>query len=138
MFLIDTNIISEAMKKTPNENVMKWLAAEADGATICTVVVEELQKGVSLMPEGKRKRAIQQAIDSVVDKYGEDIVPLDTEIAYEAGRMLASATASGYETSVEDAVIAATAKTRRMTVATRNVRHIELYGVDTLNPFEVS
>lgn len=136
MYLIDTNVISEVMKRQPNENAVSWVAREADGATICTVVVEELQRGAAMMPEGRRKSAIQAAIDAVVDRYGDSIVPLDTEIALEAGRMLAAIAAAGYETSVEDAVIAATAKVRGMTVVTRNVRHIALYGVETLNPFE--
>lgn len=136
MYLLDTSVISELMKKRPDADVVSWMTREADSATICTVVVEELQRGASMMPEGRRRSAIQAAIDAVIERYGDGIVPLDTEIARETGRMLADVSRAGYETSVEDAVIAATAKVRGLTVATRNVRHIALYGVDTLNPFE--
>jgi hypothetical protein len=134
-FLVDTNVISEIRKGSrADSNVAAWYAAVPDADLYVSVlVVGELRRGV------ERKRAEDPAQAAVLENwlvavrrdFGGRIVPVDSGVAEEWGRMSAPR-----PISIVDGLMAATAKVHGLTLVTRNVSHVQGLGADILNPFE--
>jgi predicted nucleic acid-binding protein len=133
VFLLDTNVLSERFKIKPHGAVLAWLATVPPGTTfISAMTVGEVQAG----PERARIQhpLKAQAIETWLFEVVRDsqIVDMDAEIAQEWARMM-----HGKDRSlVADAWIAATAKCRHLTLATRNTRDFAGFGIDLFNPFE--
>jgi toxin FitB len=134
MFLIDTNIISEWRKgERCNANVASWFASiDANDLYLSVLVLGEIRKGI----EGLRSRDPLQAraLDAWlarVDKaFGDRILPIDSEVADEWGRLSAIR-----PISIVDGLLAATAKIHQMTLVTRNESDLAGLGATVLNPF---
>jgi toxin FitB len=137
MILVDTNIWSELMRAEPNPCVKAWELAHADHLYLATIVMAELLSGAHLLPEGKRKQALLAGYDELVDLYAEKIVAFDLAAAREYGFLLAKLEKSGRNPTTADVQIAAIAASRKMTLATRNVRDFEGLDLTLLNPWEV-
>lgn len=134
-YIIDTNIVSEPLSKHPNERVVQWLRENAAGSYISAITVEEMTRGVTLLPEGKRRRVLAKAIEAAIAKFDDRVVPFDSEQARACGEIEGESEARGDNFDLEDYMIAAAAKTRSLTVVTRNERHFSPLGVPVLNPF---
>lgn len=137
MYLIDTNVISEARKGTrADPGVASFLrdAAAADTPLfLSAVTVGELRRGVeSIRLRGDVDHAHHLArwLDSVVTEYGSRILPLDADAAQVWGRLVAAR--PGH---LLDKQIAAIALIHGLTVVTRNVADFTATGVPLLNPF---
>ncbi len=133
MFLLDTNVVSQRQKRRPDANVMAWLATvPADAMYISVVTLMEIQKGVEMMRE--RDAATAGELDSWLDEIGatETILDVTPPIARTWGRLLARTSRD----LAADALIAATAITHDLTVATRNVADFKPFPVQVLNPFD--
>src|SRR5260370_35347196 len=130
MYLLDANVISELRRPRPNRAVVAWLSS-AEQLFIAAVTFGELQAGVEMTrrQDPEKAAAIEAWIDSVAASYS--IVPMDEVIFRRWARLMHRQT----DDLIEDAMIAATALIRNMTVVTRNVRDFERLGVPTLNPF---
>jgi len=133
MYLLDTNVISELRRRRPNPAVVAWLSGTTAGQVfIAAVSFGELQAGVEMTrrQDPEKAAAIEGWIDAVAASYS--IIPMDDLIFRRWARMMHRRS----DDLIEDAMIAATAMVRNMTVATRNLRDFEQFGIPTLNPFE--
>ncbi len=133
MFLLDTNIVSELRKVRPHGGVIAWYAkSQQKDRFISAVSLYELQKGV----EQTRKQDIQKAfeLDIWISRLQRTskILPLGGLEARMAAQLMRGLS----EELLEDAMIAATAVVHRLTIATRNTRDFERFGVTLVNPFE--
>lgn len=135
-YIIDTNVVSEPLSKFPNERVEAWLSQNASRSYISAISVEELKRGVARLPEGTKKRILSNAIEEAVSKFDNRIVPFDLEQARICGEIEGTAEAKGNNFDLGDYIIAAAAKTKSLTVVTRNVKHFKSLGVSVFNPFE--
>ncbi len=138
MILIDTNVLSEFMRPNPSREVVAWFDARpAQELFTCAVVRAEIELGLALMPEGRRREALSVAVRAMFDKdFAGRCLPFDEEAATHYARIVAHRTRLGRPITVEDAQIAATALANRMVLATRNARdydHIE--GLRIVNPW---
>ncbi len=136
MYVVDTNIISELLKRQPDARVMKWLDTHADELLLSSVTVEELRFGQLLLDEGKKSRALAQGIDALVRGYASRILPFDTAAAEQCARYYEQAISCGRTPTIEDLMIAAICTCGRHTLATRNVRDFSYLGLPVVNPFE--
>lgn len=134
-YLVDTNIISEVRKGAKcAANVAAWYDSIDDADIYLSVLVlGEIRKGVERArpSDPAQARALEKWLTAVAESFAERILPIDQTVADEWGRMAAKR-----PVSTVDALLAATAKVHRMTLATRNVSDVADLGADLVNPFE--
>lgn len=136
-YLIDTCVISETQKPSPDRNVLAWFASVRE-SDLCfsAVVFGEIEKGIELLPNGSRKARLVKWLESCHVRYGAQILPFDSSVAREWGRLTAKLQKKGLIKPVADSQIAATALCHNLTLVTRNTKDFAQTGVKLLNPFE--
>ena len=137
MIILDTNVVSEPLKPNPDQTVLNWLdAQEPQTLYLSTVSLAELLAGVEVLPTGRRRDALEEAVSKqVFALFAERILPLDAEAARAFAKTRAGAQSQGNPIGFADCAIAAIARTRGFTLATRNVRDFTGCGIDLINPW---
>ena len=137
MIIADTNMVSEFMKDAPNEAVLAWTQGiDPAGLTICVVTVEEIERGLGRLPEGRRRRDLEQRWTQLVDTFADAIAVYDLPAARQTARILVAAQTSGRPMSLADAQIAGICLADGYDLATRNVSDFSaVQGLTTVNPF---
>ena len=132
MYLLDTNVVSELRKRKPHQGVVEWIQRAAEESLFLSVVsVGEIQAGIEIMREQDPQKAaeIEAWLVDVAQTY--NIIPADALIFRRWAQLMHRRS----DHHLEDALIAATALVRGMTVVTRNVDDFEPFGVRIVNPF---
>lgn len=135
MILVDTNVWSEAFRKRPDDRVQRWAEANAERLWLATVVIGELLSGAALLDEGSRKTALLASFDRLIAERADRIAAFDLEAARHYGPILAHQVRAGRSPGTADSQIAAIARSRDLTLATRNVKHFEGLGLELVNPW---
>lgn len=128
-FLVDTNVLSELVRKRPDPGVLQW-AQQVRRVAISVATVEEVYFGLSWKPNPR----IRLWFEEFLETYCE-ILPLTSGIAKQSGEIRGQLQARGQTRSSADMIIASTAQEHQLTLVTRNVRDFEDCGVPLLNPF---
>jgi len=133
-YLIDTNVISETVKRQPNAGVVDFLRGRE--FLLPCIVFAELNYGAYRLADahGERQKYIA-FIENLRNRYREVIVPVSLEIAEISGRLRAFEERRGRALSGADAIIAATAMQTGTTLVTRNVRDFAELNIPLFNPF---
>jgi len=140
MILLDTNVLSELMKVSPNRQVLDWVDHHPSmNLWVSAVSKAEIALGIALLPSGKRQDTLALAADAIfADDFAERCLPFDHAAASHYAQLVAHRTRLGLPISTEDAQIAAIALTHGLRVATRNVTDFgEIAGLSVLNPWEI-
>ncbi len=136
MIVLDTNIISEAMKGEPNPSVLAWLDQQpAETLYLTSVTLAELQFGIAALPSGRRKEALAQAVEGVVALFDDRMLAFDAEAARHYAGLAVTARAAGKGFPTPEGHIAAIAGARGFAVATRDVAPFEAAGLKVINPW---
>lgn len=135
--LLDTNVLSEVRRPTPDPKVLAWLdAVDEDRTFISVASVAELKRGIALMDDGRRRNALAAWLaEDLPARFAGRIVPIDTAIAERWGDLMAEARRSGFALSVMDGFFAATALARELVLATRNTKDFAPLGVPLFDPW---
>lgn len=137
MIVLDTNVISEPLKSMPDPKVMAWLDDQSAETLFITAISRaELRFGVLKLPEGKRKSALAERIERVLDLFKDRTLDFDTAASDKLAEIAARCEKAGRPAVAPDAYIAACAAARGFAVATRNVKHFEPTGVRVINPWK--
>lgn len=137
MIILDTNILSELVRPTPDEHVMAWSSGFADDDfALTSITVGELFYGLELMPDGRRKQSLAHLIVRELMPFSDRILPYDASSAMHYARIKTARRGAGRPISEQDAMIAAIARSHGTTLATRNVRDFEGTGIEVINPWE--
>ena len=137
MIVVDTNVWSETMRPTPNPDVVTWLRAHRHEAAITTITIGELLTGLTLMPDGRRKDFLTVRIEGLIGRARERSYSYDEQAARALPAILAARKRLGREVSKPiDAMIAAVAASRGMTIATRNESDFVGMGIEIVNPWQ--
>ena len=138
MMVLDTNVISETMRETPHSAVLAWLDGQMASALFVTTVTEaEIRFGIARLPEGSRRDALMSAAEAAFDKFFCDrVLSFDRDAARTYPVIAANRFAIGRPISQFDCQIAAIARSRGASVATRNVADFADTGVAIVNPWD--
>jgi predicted nucleic acid-binding protein len=137
MIVLDTNVVSEAIRVEPSAEVASWLALEPPSTLFTTAITQaELLYGIECLPKGRHRSALHAAVVGMLTQvFANRILPFDSEAAEIFGQIAASRRAMGRPISDADAQIAAIARSRGAALATRNTRDFERCGIKLLNPW---
>jgi predicted nucleic acid-binding protein len=135
-YLLDTNVLSEIRK--PNRNLKVNTFIEniiRDDVFISAISVGEIVFGIEKLPEGKKRTELSLWLyRQILGLFENCIIPLDTEVMQEWGRLCAS---SKRTLPLKDSFIAACALTHRCTLVTRNTKDFkDIGGLNLMNPWE--
>jgi hypothetical protein len=137
VIILDTNVVSEFMTSPPASSVLSWLNAQETSALfLTTITIAEIGFGLRTMPNGKRRDMLTERFEQfVTTAFEQRILPFDEDAARVYGDVLAHRREIGRPISSLDGQIAAIARSRGFSVATRNIRDFEECQVDLINPF---
>lgn len=132
--LLDTNVLSELVRARPQPQVVAFVRAQSD-PLISALTIHEIAYGAERAPDPARRAKLLAWVAQIRRQFAGRIVAIDADIAEQAGRLRAAAAAQGASTDPVDALIAACAVARAASVATRNTRDFEAYGVGLIDPW---
>lgn len=136
MIVLDTNVVSEAMKPEPHPAVLAWLNAQAaETLYLSSVTLAELLFGIAALPSGRRKEMLGQALDGLMGMFRGRILPFDTDAARHYAELAVAARATGRGFPVPDGYIAAIAVSRGFIVASRDTAPFEAAAIAVINPW---
>ena len=138
MIVLDTNVVSELMRRTPDPAVTAWVA-DHDAATLFVTAIgeAEFRYGVAILPAGRRREMLASAVDLMLrEDLAAHILPFDSAAARAYATIASERRATGRTAAQADTQIAAIARSRGMAVATRNIKDLQGMGVDLINPWE--
>ncbi|MBV6488939.1 MAG: type II toxin-antitoxin system VapC family toxin [Pseudorhodoplanes sp.] len=138
MIVLDTNVVSEAMKPRPTPAVMAWLDEQDQPSVfICAPVLAELRFGVERLAEGRRKEALSTVINTIESAFGERILPFDRSATRFYAQVAAKREKAGRRLEQMDGLIAAIALAHGAIVATRDIDGFSGLGLELINPFDL-
>lgn len=138
MIVLDTNVVSEAMKPEPHPSVRAWLNDQvAETLYLSSVTLAELLFGIAALPAGKRKDMLAQALDGLMGLFRDRVLPFDTDAARRYAELAVTAKTGGRGFPTPDGYIAAIAASRKFIVASRDTAPYEAVGVSVINPWKV-
>jgi predicted nucleic acid-binding protein len=137
LIVLDTNVLSELWRPRPSSGVLAWLRSQPAGALFTTAINEaEIFYGIELLADGKRRRDLESLARTI---FGQDfmgrVLPFDSAAAREYAQIAAARRRAGRSMPEADAQIAAIARSRGATIATRDMADFADCGVRVLSPW---
>lgn len=135
-YVVDTNIISEFLKASPNPHVIDWAQDHNEDIYLTTITIMELQYGIMRMSEGKRKSVLAEAVKAITEECTQRVFDFDGFSAYLCAALRCKAQAVGFTPQISDCMIAAICQRNNATLVTHNVKDFEAYGIDVYDPWD--
>lgn len=138
MIILDTNVLSALMRTEPEREVIDWLDRQPPESIWITSITEfESRYGLALLPDGRRRKALESAFERLLKEDLESrVLPFDSAAATEAAMLAAKRQQGGEPVDMRDTQIAGIALARRAAIATRNTRHFSGLNVEVVNPWK--
>ena len=138
MIVLDTDVISELMRRERHADVRAWLRAQLVEALATTsITLAEISYGLARLPDGRRRFELEASFQTLVARgLGRRVFDFDARAAQVYGEMVAARDAAGQPFRGFDGLIAAVARSRDATVATRNITHFEGSDVSLVDPWK--
>ena len=134
-YLLDANVLSEAVRPRPDSSVANWLVQHEAGAAISELTIGEFTKGAFFLPAGPKRKRILAWIADVEDAFDDRLLPLSREVLKTWGQLSGTHEAQGRRWPVIDSLLAATALLHDLTIVTRNTADFPP-EVRTFNPWK--
>ena len=137
MIILDTNVLSALMRKTPEAKVVAWLDRQpAESVWITSITLFEARFGLALLPAGRRRQTLESAFARLLEEDLENrVLDFDTAAAGEAAFLAAKRQKAGRAVDMRDTQIAGIALARHAALATRNMRHFSDLNVPVIDPW---
>jgi len=136
MIVLDTNVVSEAMKPEPHPAVRAWLNGQAtETLYLSTVTVAELLFGIGALPVGRRKDLLAQTLDGLMRLFRDRVLPFDMDAARCFADLAVTAKTAGRGFPTPDGYIAAIASSRGFMVASRDTEPFKAANIRVINPW---
>lgn len=135
-FLVDTNVLSEAIRRRPSTAVVAWLRDNEPHIYVSAITIGELRRGIERLPPGKRRRALTAWLTRVCDNMRGRVLSFNVSVAHVWGQLKAQWDGAGHVVPSIDSQLAATAVRHGLILVTRDEKHFRKTGVRLVNPFE--
>lgn len=136
MIFLDTNVVSETLKKAPNDAVIAWLVRYDAELALPTVTIAELAFGIQKIRPDQRADRLEQGLADWRRRFADRIFSLTEEAALAYGDIMGAAVRQGRGMSAPDGMIAAIARVNGGRLATRNLTDFETTGLDLTSPWD--
>ncbi|WP_019812985.1 type II toxin-antitoxin system VapC family toxin [Saccharomonospora saliphila] len=139
MIVLDTNVVSELTRAEPDAGVVDWVDRyPADEVFLTAVTAAELRYGVTRLPDGRRRRALAEAVEALLaEDFQGRVLPFDAGAARAYATLVVAREAEGTPISTADAQIASVCVRHDALLATRNVADFAATGARVVNPWRV-
>lgn len=135
-FLLDTNVLSEAIARQPDSRVVRWVEAQPiETIYLSVTTIGEIDFGIARLPQCSKRERLEVWREKVVAGAGRRILPIDLAVAGAWGTVRAAAQRAKRTMSVVDAFLAATAEVHGLTLVTRNTKDFAIWGGPTFDPW---
>jgi predicted nucleic acid-binding protein len=137
MILLDTNLVSEAIKPESHPAVRAWLDAQlAETLFLPSITIAELLFGIGVLPDGRRKTILAARIEGLLEAFAGRILPFDAHAARRYADLAVKARAAGRGFPTPDGYIAAIAAAHGFAVASRDTSAFHAAGLAVINPWK--
>lgn len=133
-YLVDANVLSEANRPEPNRQVIHWLRDNEQRLFVDSIVVAELLFGIRLLPPSRKRAKLEIWFETTVEKI--QCLSWDAAVGKRWAILFADLKRKGASIPLFDSMVAATALTHDLTVATHNTRDFRIAGVKLVDPFD--
>ena len=139
MIVLDTNVLSELIKPAPEAQVLDWVADQPMASVFTTAITQaEILYGLALLPDGRRKAALEKAVVGMFEEdFARRVLLFDGAAAHAYAVVAAERRRAGRPISQFDAQIAAICRSRGADLATRNVSDFTGCGIQVVNPWDI-
>ncbi|ANL37862.1 MULTISPECIES: type II toxin-antitoxin system VapC family toxin [Rhizobium] len=136
MIFLDTNVVSETLRKSPSEAVIAWLVRHDAELALPTVTIAEIAFGIQKIRPDQRAERLEQALSDWRRRFADRIFGLTEEAALAYGDIMGAAARQGRGMSAPDGMIAAIARVNGGRLATRNLSDFAGTGLELISPWE--
>lgn len=138
MILVDTNVVSEALRDAGDPLVISWLDAQSvETLFFSAITVAELRFGIAALPAGKRRDRMHNQLEgNILPLFNGRLLAFDAGVSMDYAKLMATAKTNGRAISKADGYIAATAAFHGLAVATRDISPFQAAGLKVINPWE--
>jgi toxin FitB len=137
MIVLDTNVFSALMQVAPDASVVAWLNRQPRTSVwITSVTVFEIRFGLQIMASGKRRTALLQSFESLLERIEHRVASFDDAAADHAADLMASRQNAGRPGDLRDTMIAGIVVARQAAIATRNTAHFRDISATVINPWD--
>lgn len=137
MIVLDTNVVSELMRRDPDPHVIAWVDVQTVlDLVITSITAAELRASVALLPPGRKRDRISEQVEALLDQsFAGSVVPFEVDSSIAYADIVARRTRAGAPIAGLDAQIGAICRRYDATLATRNQRDFADTGVDLVDPW---
>lgn len=135
MIFLDTNVVSETLRKRPDDRVVEWLIEHDAELALPTVSIAEVAYGIRKIRPSQRARRLMEGLNEWRRRFADRIYAFDEEAALAYGELMGEAARQGVIMSVPDGMIAAIARVHGGRLATRNVADFRTAGLSPIDPW---
>lgn len=136
MIFVDTNVVSETLRKSPDEAVTAWLVRHDAELALPTVTIAEIAFGIQKIRPNERADRLEQGLSEWRRRFAGRIFGLTEKAALAYGELMGTAARQGRPMSVPDGMIGAIARVNDGSLATRNLSDFETTGLTLISPWE--
>ena len=136
MYLLDTCLLSELIRKEPNQGVLDWIKDKEESSLFLSVLtIGELKEGIVKLKPSTKKKELTQWFAELESRFKDRIIPIDIQISLKWGEIQANLEVNGNSMPTIDSLIASTALCKNLIVVTRNGKDMKQSHVEILNPW---
>lgn len=135
MIFLDTNVVSETMRKSPDEAVIAWLVRHDAELALPTVTIAEIAFGIAKLKPDQRAARLERGLADWRHRFAGRIFGLTEEAALAYGEIMGTASRQGHGMTAPDGMIAAITRVNRGRLATRNLSDFKTTALDLISPW---
>lgn len=136
MIFLDTNVISETLRKLPDPAVVAWLGRHDAEIALSTVAIAEIAFGIQKIVPDQRAARLEQRLSEWRRRFANRIFGLTEEAALAYGEIMGTAKRQGRPMSTADGMIAAITRVNGGFLATRNLADFQTTNLELISPWE--